>query len=65
MKHVLVLVFQVRIGHKLNFFIEFSHLVLIFKSNIGFRVQSALNPSFEIEHSLDLEHFKPSTDQVP
>ena len=33
--------------------------------DIGFRVQSALNPILEIEHSLDLEHFKPSTDQVP
>ena len=31
----------------------------------GFRVQSALNPILEIEHSLDLEHFKPSTDRVP
>ena len=33
--------------------------------DIGFRVQSALNPNLEIEHSLDLEHFKPSTRQVP
>ena len=33
--------------------------------NIGFRVQSALNPRFEVEHSLDLEHLKASTDQVP
>jgi len=32
---------------------------------IGFRVQSALNPILEIEHSLDLEHFRPSTGQVP
>ena len=32
--------------------------------NIGFRVQSALNPTLEIEHSLDLEHFKAATGQV-
>ena len=33
--------------------------------DIGFRVQSALNPILAIEHSLDLEHFKLSTGQVP
>ena len=35
--------------------------------DLDFRVQlqSALNPIFETEHSLDLEHFKLSMDQVP
>ena len=37
----------------------------ITESNVGFQVQSALNPILEIEQSLDLEHLKPSTDQVP
>ena len=37
----------------------------IYQTCNGFRVQSALNPKFEIEHSLDLEYLKPSTDRVP
>ena len=49
----------------LSFFLKVFDLGLKAQSNIGFRVQSALNLILEIEHSLDLEHFKPSTYQVP
>ena len=32
--------------------------------DLEFKVhQKSVNPNLEIEHSLDLEHFKPSTDQ--
>ena len=30
---------------------------MVFRLKPGFKVQSALNPILEIEHSLDLEHF--------